>query len=53
MEADGSERAEVDADDQRAIRRAAKGIRINAVCPGTIETPMVTDITDRAARPGR
>src|SRR2546428_1843794 len=27
-----------------ALEYAAKGIRINAVCPGTIETPMVTDM---------
>src|SRR6266481_3176312 len=27
-----------------ALEYAARGIRINAVCPGTIETPMVTDM---------
>src|SRR5437870_7852948 len=27
-----------------ALEYAAKGIRINAVCPGTIEPPMVTDM---------
>ncbi len=27
-----------------AVEYAAKGIRINAVCPGTIETPMVADM---------
>lgn len=27
-----------------ALEYAAKGIRINAVCPGTIETPMVADM---------
>lgn len=27
-----------------ALEYAAKGIRINAVCPGTIETPMVTEM---------
>jgi NAD(P)-dependent dehydrogenase (short-subunit alcohol dehydrogenase family) len=27
-----------------ALEYAARGIRINAVCPGTIETPMVADM---------
>src|ERR1051325_3129428 len=27
-----------------ALEYAAKGIRINAVCPGTINTPMVADM---------
>jgi NAD(P)-dependent dehydrogenase (short-subunit alcohol dehydrogenase family) len=27
-----------------ALEYAPRGIRINAVCPGTIETPMVTDM---------
>src|SRR5437867_7545453 len=27
-----------------ALEYAARGIRINAVCPGTIETPMVTEM---------
>jgi NAD(P)-dependent dehydrogenase (short-subunit alcohol dehydrogenase family) len=27
-----------------ALEYAARGIRINAVCPGSIETPMVTDL---------
>jgi NAD(P)-dependent dehydrogenase (short-subunit alcohol dehydrogenase family) len=27
-----------------AVEYAARGVRINAVCPGTIETPMVTDM---------
>jgi NAD(P)-dependent dehydrogenase (short-subunit alcohol dehydrogenase family) len=27
-----------------ALEYAARGIRINAVCPGAIETPMVTDM---------
>jgi NAD(P)-dependent dehydrogenase (short-subunit alcohol dehydrogenase family) len=30
-----------------ALEYAARGIRINAVCPGTIETPMVTDMLAR------
>jgi NAD(P)-dependent dehydrogenase (short-subunit alcohol dehydrogenase family) len=30
-----------------ALEYAAQGIRINAVCPGTIETPMVADMMDR------
>jgi NAD(P)-dependent dehydrogenase (short-subunit alcohol dehydrogenase family) len=27
-----------------AVEYAARGIRINAICPGTIETPMVADM---------
>ena len=27
-----------------ALKYAARGIRINGVCPGTIETPMVTEM---------
>lgn len=30
-----------------ALEYAARGIRINAVCPGTIETPMVADMMAR------
>jgi NAD(P)-dependent dehydrogenase (short-subunit alcohol dehydrogenase family) len=30
-----------------ALEYASRGIRINAVCPGTIETPMVTDMIAR------
>ena len=30
-----------------ALEYAARGIRINAVCPGSIETPMVTDMLDK------
>ena len=51
-----------------ALEYAARGIRINAVCPGTIETPMVAEMlakepeamkeimqrsADRATRPAR
>ena len=30
-----------------ALEVAAKGIRINAICPGIIETPMVMDMLDK------
>jgi NAD(P)-dependent dehydrogenase (short-subunit alcohol dehydrogenase family) len=30
-----------------AVEYAAQGIRINAVCPGSIQTPMVTDMIER------
>src|SRR4051812_27491490 len=30
-----------------ALSYAPRGIRINAVCPGTFETPMVTDMIDK------
>jgi NAD(P)-dependent dehydrogenase (short-subunit alcohol dehydrogenase family) len=30
-----------------ALEYASRGIRINAVCPGSIETPMVTDMLDK------
>ncbi len=30
-----------------ALEDAPRGIRINAVCPGTIRTPMVTDMIDK------
>jgi NAD(P)-dependent dehydrogenase (short-subunit alcohol dehydrogenase family) len=30
-----------------ALEYAPRGIRINAVCPGTIETPMVTEMVAR------
>lgn len=30
-----------------ALEYAPRGIRINAVCPGTIATPMVTDMIDK------
>jgi NAD(P)-dependent dehydrogenase (short-subunit alcohol dehydrogenase family) len=32
-----------------SLEYAARGIRINAVCPGTIETPMVTGMLERVA----
>jgi NAD(P)-dependent dehydrogenase (short-subunit alcohol dehydrogenase family) len=31
-----------------AVEYAAQGIRVNAVCPGSIETPMVTDMIDKS-----
>jgi len=30
-----------------AVEYAAQGIRINAICPGSIETPMVTEMIDK------
>jgi NAD(P)-dependent dehydrogenase (short-subunit alcohol dehydrogenase family) len=30
-----------------ALEYAPRGIRINTVCPGSIETPMVTDMLDK------
>ncbi|HEY5758401.1 MAG TPA: SDR family oxidoreductase [Steroidobacter sp.] len=32
-----------------AIEYAPRGVRINAVCPGTIATPMVTDMLESQA----
>ena len=30
-----------------ALEHAARGIRANAVCPGTIDTPMVADMLEK------
>jgi NAD(P)-dependent dehydrogenase (short-subunit alcohol dehydrogenase family) len=32
------------------VEYAPRGIRINAVCPGTIHTPMVADMLSRGGR---
>lgn len=32
-----------------ALEYAARGIRINAVCPGTIDTPMLQEMAEREA----
>ena len=34
---------------RRAVAYAPRGIRINAVCPGTIDTPMVADMLEGQA----
>jgi NAD(P)-dependent dehydrogenase (short-subunit alcohol dehydrogenase family) len=36
-----------------AVELAARGIRVNAICPGSIRTPMVEQIIDRLPDPAR
>lgn len=31
---------------QVAIQHASQGLRVNTICPGVIQTPMLGDITD-------